>query len=180
MVNLTDNTGETIWTDNSYLYKITLADGSELGLGDVYPGGSESQANGRTFVKVVPAGQGMVFRYQRMDGNGDGGYGWPIGDKGYLHGLQVKPDGSEEIMNMSLSWEPSHLCLYNDNNNYGLVADQLANNRVALYGYNREGTLCGLRVSPGGDSIIAHVSDHALALDCEFVKVSTARFLGNF
>jgi hypothetical protein len=180
MVNLTDTKGDPIWSNDDFWYKISLADGSELGLGSLNPGGPVSQKNGRTFVKVVPAGQGMVFRYQRFDGDNRRDQGWPIGDKGYLRGLQVKEDGSEEIMNMSLSWEPPKLCLYNDNNNYGLLAEQLANHRVALYGYNRHGTLCGLRVAPGGDKIIAHESPHALALDCEFVKVSTPRFKGDF
>lgn len=156
-----------------------LADGSELGLGDKYAGGPVSEADGRTLVKVVPAGQGMVFRYQRFDGDNRRDQGWPIGDKGYLRGLQVKPDGSEVILNLSLSWEPVKLCLYNNNSNYGIVASQLPGNRVALYGYNRHGTVCGLRVTPEG-GIIAHESTHALALDCEFVKVGSGRFKGLF
>ncbi|KAI9148241.1 Cytochrome b2 [Paramyrothecium foliicola] len=168
MVNLTDNHGDIIVSNAGNWYKITLADGSELGLGDRYSGGSVSEANGRTLVKIVPAGQGLVFRYQRFDGDDRTGQGWPIGDKGYLRGLQVKSDGTEQIMNMSLSWEPSKLCLYNDNSNYGLLANQLPGNRVALYGYNRRGTVCGLRVT-SGRWVVAHESTHALALDCEFI-----------
>ncbi|KAH7313961.1 hypothetical protein B0I35DRAFT_480596 [Stachybotrys elegans] len=179
MANLTDNRGETIWSNNDHWYKITLADGSELGLGDRYPGGSVSQTNGRTLVKVVPAGRGMVFRYQRYDGDNREGFGWPTGDKGYLRGLQVTSDGAEVIMNMSLSWEPSKLCMYNDNSNYGIVAKQLPGNRAALYGSNRHGALCGLRVTAEG-IIIAHEGPHALALDCEFVKVGTGVFTGAF
>ncbi|RYP33637.1 hypothetical protein DL767_004686 [Monosporascus sp. MG133] len=179
MVNLTDNHGQPIWSNQEFWYKITLADGSELGLGNKYAGGPVSENNGRTLVQVVPAGQGMVFRYQRFDGDNRQNQGWPIGDKGYLRGLQVKPDGTEVVMNLSLSWEPSKLCMYNDNSNYGMIAEQLPGNRVALYGYNRHGTLCGLRVMPGGE-IIAHQSAHAMALDCAFVKVGSGRFQGLF
>ena len=177
---MTDSTGETIWSNAEYWYKIVLGDGSELGLGDLYPGGPTSTANNRTHVKVVPAGQGMVFRYQRNDGNNRASQGWPIGDKGYLRGLQVKPDGSEVVRNMSLSGGPlCQLCMYNDNSNYGILAGQLPGNRVALYGYNGGGGLCGMRVNPDGN-IIAHDSTHAMALDCAFVKVSTSRFVGLF
>ncbi|CAM1508715.1 Fc.00g055630.m01.CDS01 [Cosmosporella sp. VM-42] len=179
MVNLTDSSGQAIWSNQDFWYKIVLADGSELGLGEVYAGGPQSTKNGRTLVKVVPAGQGMVFRYQRFDGDNRKDQGWPIGDKGYLRGLQVKPDGSEAIKNMSLSWEPPKLCMYDDNSNYGFLAEQLSGNRVALYGYNRHGTLCGLRVTPGG-GVIAHESAHALALDCSFVRVGSRRFTGLF
>lgn len=121
----------------------------------------------------------MVFRYQRFDGDNRAHQGWPIGDKGYLRGLQVKSDGSEVIKNLSLSWEPPKLCLYNDNDNYGIVANQLPDHRVALYGYNRHGTLCGLRVT-SENHIVAHESQHALALDVAFVKVGTFRFTGLF
>jgi hypothetical protein len=91
----------------------------------------------------------------------------------------VHDDGTETVLNLSLSWEPSKLCLYNDNSNYGIRARQLAGNRVALYGYNRHGTLCGLRVTSEGN-VIAHESSFALALDCQFVKVSTDEFSGDF
>lgn len=177
--NLTDSNGEAIWSNEEFWYKITLADGTELGMGDRYHGGSVSEKNGRTLIKVVPAGQGLVFRYQRFDGDNRQNQGWPIGDKGYLRGLQVHEDGTETVMNLSLSWEQSKLCLYNDNDNYGLRARQLPGNRVALYGYNRHGTLCGLRVTPEG-IVIAHESSFALALDCEFVKVNSGEFKGLF
>ena len=177
--NLTDNTGERIWSNQDYWYKIVLDDGSELGLGEPHPGGPQSTKNGRTFVTVVPSGQGMVFRYQRADGDNRKDQGWPIGDKGYLRGLQVKPDGTEVIKNMSLSWSPPKLCMYDDNSNYGISAAQLPENRVALYAYNSSGTLCGLRVTPDRH-IIGHESAHALALDCEFVRVGTAKFTGLF
>jgi hypothetical protein len=179
MVNLTDSSGEAIFSNDDLWYKIQLADGTELGLGEKAAGGSASEKNGRTRVRVVPSGQGMVFRYQRHDGDSRGSYGWPIGDKGWLRGLQVGPDGNETILNMSLSWEPPRLCMYNDNSNYGLVANQLPGNRVALYGYDRHGTVCGLRVTPDGN-IIGHVSAHAMALDCTFVRVTAGRFRGFF
>lgn len=169
-----------ITSNNGRWYKIALPDGSELGLGTVYSGGPVSQQNERTFVSVVPAGQGMVFRYQRFDGDNTTGYGWPQGDRGYLRGLQVKPDGTEVIKNMSLSWEPPKLCMYNDNSNYGIVARQLAGNRVALYAYNRHGSLCGLRVTPDRQIIAHESSSHGLALDCEFVSVGTGQFTAMF
>jgi len=156
-----------------------LADGNEIGLGDRHHGGPVSEKNERTLLKITPAGQGMAFRYQRFDGDNRPNQGWPTGDKGYLRGLSIKPDGTEVAMNMSLSWEPPKLCVYNDNSNYGMVAEQLPGNRAALYAYNRHGVLCGLRVTSEG-IIIAHESSHALALDCEFVKVGSGRFKGLF
>jgi len=170
--DLVDIQGTQITSNQTQWYKISLADGTEFGLGDNYP---SSQNNGRTLVKVVPAGQGMVFRYQRFDGDNRASQGWPQGDKGWLRGIQVKDDGSEVIKNMSLSaGTPVKLCMYDDNNNYGFIAQQLPGNRVALYGYNGNGTLCGLRVTPEG-VIVAHNSAHALALDVSFVQVG-ARF----
>jgi hypothetical protein len=179
MGNLKDKNGEAIFSNDGLWYKITLADGTELGRGDPYEGGDVSAKNGRTHIKVVPAGQGLVFRYQRTDGSDAQDMGWPEGDKGYLRGLQVHPDGTETVMNLSLSWEPVKLCLYNDNNNYGLVARQLPGNRVALYGHNRHGNVCGIRVMPDG-TVIGHDSKNAMALDCEFVKVGTTMFKGRF
>jgi len=121
----------------------------------------------------------LVFRYQRFDGDNRASQGWPQGDKGWLRGIQVKPDGAEVIKNMSLSGaSPVTLCMYDDNSNYGFIAQQLPGNRVALYGYKAGGTLCGLRVTPTGE-IVAHNSPHALALDVSFVQVG-ARFPGLF
>ncbi|EFX00687.1 hypothetical protein CMQ_7689 [Grosmannia clavigera kw1407] len=180
MVDLKNIDGNQIVSNKGYWYKISLADGSELGLGDIYQGNYPSgkpPPNGRTLVKVVPAGQGMVFAYQRFDGDNRSNQGWPIGDKGYLRGLQVTPEGGEIVKNISLSWEPAKLCLYDDNTNYGIVAEQLPGNRAALYAYDQDGTVCGLRVVPGGN-VIAHKSTHALALDCQIVKVGTNRSTG--
>ncbi|KEY73935.1 hypothetical protein S7711_07775 [Stachybotrys chartarum IBT 7711] len=173
MVNLTDNSGEAIFSNPGDWYKITLADGKELGLGAPHP---SSANNGRTLVEVVPAGSGMVFRYQRKDGDDRQHQGWPIGDKGYLRGIQVLPDGSQVVKNLSLSWEPVKLCLYDNYDNYGMVATQLPGNRVALYGYNRHGGVCGLRVTPNGN-VIAHEAPYPLPLDCEFVKVNGGRYV---
>jgi len=167
--------GGQITSNPEKWYKISLADGTELGLGESRP---STLNNGRTLVKVVPAGQGMVFRYQRRDGENIANQGWPQGDKGWLRGMQVKPDGSQVIKNMSLSWEPLNLCMYDDNSNYGFITQQLPGNRVALYGYNRHGTLCGLRVTPDGN-IIGHESQYPLCLDCSFEEVG-AQFTGSF
>lgn len=120
----------------------------------------------------------MVFRYQRVDGRNIADQGWPHGDKGWLRGMQVQADGTEVIKNMSLSWEPLRLCMYDDNSNYGFVTIQLPGNRVALYGYNRHGTLCGLRVTREG-IIIGHESKYALGLDCSLVPVG-GQFRGYF
>ncbi|KAH7304257.1 hypothetical protein B0I35DRAFT_414546 [Stachybotrys elegans] len=177
MVDLTDNNGDQIRSDQEYWYKIALADGREIGLGEPW---KSSANNGRTLLKVVPAGQGIVWRYQRFDGDNRPAQGWPIGDKGYLRGLQVNFDGSETIKHMSVSAGSQHrLCGYDDNNNYGLVAEQLPKHRVALYAYNGSGNVCGLRVT-ADNIIIAHESGHAMALDCEFVRVSTRKFIGLF
>lgn len=71
--DLKDSDGNQIVSNKGYWYTITLADGSELGLGQIYPGTSYPSGkpipNGRTLVNVVPAGQGMVFAYQRFDGD---------------------------------------------------------------------------------------------------------------
>jgi hypothetical protein len=174
MAHLLDSSGDAIFSNDGLWYKIQLADGTELGLGE-----KSGARNGRTKLRVVPSGQGIVFRYQRHDGESQGSYGWPSGDKGYLRGLQVEPDGSETILNMSISGGAPHLCMYNDNSNYGVIANQLPHNRVALYGYDGHGRICGLRVAPDR-SIIGHVSAHALALDCAFVRVNAGRFTGFF
>ena len=120
----------------------------------------------------------MVFRYQRTDGGNAASQGWPQGDTGWLRGVQVKADGSEVIKNMSLSWEPTKICMYDDNSNYGFIAQQLPGNRVALYAYNRHGTVCGLRVTPD-NGVIGYESGHALCLDCAFVRVGS-HFKGLF
>lgn len=121
----------------------------------------------------------MIFRYQRQDGDNRAHQGWPIGDKGYLRGLQVMADGTHIVKNMSLSGVPVQLNMYDDNDNWGMLAEQLPKHRVALYGYLKNNKLCGIRVAPDG-SLIAHESPYAMALDCEFVKVSTPRFKGLF
>ena len=181
--NLTDTTGEIIVSNEGSWYKIVLADGSELGLGAFWPGSPKTSQNNRTLVKVVPAGQGMVFRYQRTDGNDRAHQGWPIGDKGYLRGLQVRDDHSELILNMGLSWDEStpqsNLCMFDTNENYGIIAEQLPENRVALYAYNKHNAVCGLRVDKHGH-IMAHRSQSPLALDCAFVRVGTSRSKGLF
>ena len=69
--------------------------------------------------------------------------------------------------------------MYNDNSNYGMLAEQLPGHRVALYRYNGNGVVCGMRVKPNGN-IVAYDSTYPMALDCAFVKVSTSRFVGLF
>lgn len=165
---MVDSQGNAIFTNKGDWYKIALADGTELGLGKPYP---SSQGNGRTLVQIVPAGQGMVFRYQRVDGQHLDHRGWPEQDKGWLRGIQVKSDGTEVIQEMSLSYEPLRLCMYSSLDNYGFKAHPLPGNRIALYGYNRHGTVCGLRVTPEGGIIGHESSTHPLALDCSFVPV---------
>lgn len=162
-----DSLGAQIATHANLWYKIALADGTELGLGDAIAG---TAGSGGSLVKVVPAGQGMVFRYQRVDGQDIPQQGWPQADKGWLRGIQVKSDGTEVIKNMSLSGDPAHLCMYNSNNNYGFITYDLGGNRVALYAYNRHGKVCGLRVTPAGE-IIGHEGKFPLGLDCSFVQV---------
>lgn len=74
--------------------------------------------------------------------------------------------------NLSLSADPAKLCLFDDNANYGILAEQLSGNRTALFAYDEHRAICGLRVIPGGQ-IIAHKSAHALGLDCRIVRVGT-------
>ncbi|EXJ87584.1 hypothetical protein A1O3_04544 [Capronia epimyces CBS 606.96] len=175
MVNLTDSSGEIIVSNLDDWYRIVLADGSELGFGDAYP---SKQNVDRTLIKIVPAGQGLVFRYQRTDGGDRLSQGWPIGDKGWLRGKHVKPDGTEVVKNLSLSWEPTKLALYESNDNYGFVAQQLPGNRVALYAYDRHGSVLGLAVTPD-KTVIGYASKYATSLDVSFVKTGS-HFKGHF
>ncbi|PNP75169.1 hypothetical protein FNYG_11495 [Fusarium nygamai] len=80
MVNLTDNSGNPIWSGPDNWYKIALADGTELGL--------DHDDSNWGYLKIVPACQGMVVRYQRQEDNNRPVYGWPIGDKGYFICMQ--------------------------------------------------------------------------------------------
>jgi hypothetical protein len=173
-VNLKDTAGETIWSSEGWWYKIALADGTELGLGEELP---SQLNNGRTFVQVVPAGQGCVFRYQRSNDDHRGIYGWPVGDTGYLRGIQVQENGKEIVKNLSIGGGNAAdvLCAYDTQDSWGFVGSQLHGNRIALYAHNSKGELVGLRVMRSGH-VHAHHSKHALALDCEFVKVGTWTF----
>ncbi len=130
---MTDSTGDPITSSDGHWYKIVLADGRELGYGEWLRG----DENNATTLKMVPAGGGMVFRYQRHDGDDRVGQGWPVGDKGYLRGLSVNANGTETTMNLSFNQEHwTMLCGYSHNGSFGFVASQLGNHRVALYGYN--------------------------------------------
>jgi len=163
MPDIMDNAGTMITSNESNWYKIALADGSELGLDSRSFGASND-------VIVVPAGQGMVVRYQRQDGKNIAHQGWPHGDKGWLRGLQVRSDGTTIVKNLSLSAGLPYLSGYDSNNNYGFLTHQLPQNRIALYAYNGKGTLSGLRVTPEG-RIVGHDHQYAMGLDCAFVEV---------
>ncbi|KIL83749.1 hypothetical protein FAVG1_13025 [Fusarium avenaceum] len=174
MVNLTDNEGHNIWSGPENWYKIALADGSELGIS--YPGSNPYQ------IQAVPAGRGMVVRYQRFDGDDRLNQGWPIGDKGYFRCMQLSHDGKEITLNMSLSGQQATFSAQTGNKAFGMRAEQLGNNRVALYGIDANGRLCGLRVrsTPGNAPVDPHFGDYLMGLDCEFVKVSTTLSKGSF
>ncbi|KAF4338746.1 hypothetical protein FBEOM_7368 [Fusarium beomiforme] len=174
MVDLTDNEGHKIWSGPENWYKIVLADGSELGIS--YPGSNPYQ------IQVVPAGRGMVVRYQRFDGDDRLNQGWPIGDKGYFRCMQLSHDGKQVLLNMGISGQQAAFTAMAENNAHGMRAEQLAHNRVALYGYNAEGRLCGLRVrsTSGNAPIDPHYGEYLVGLDCEFVKVSTKLSQGTF
>lgn len=171
--DLTDSSGVAISSNEDYWYKIVLADGSELGLGE-----PEDANNGRTPVLVVPSGQGMVFRYQSEDGKDIRDQGWPMGQKGYLRGMHVEPNRTQIIQNMSFSGGSPRLCMYDDNTNYGIVAEQISGNRVVLYGYRGE-SIVGMKVTPEG-AIIGYGRVHISGLVCSFVQVGTSISKGWF
>ncbi|KAJ0145924.1 hypothetical protein HZ326_11388 [Fusarium oxysporum f. sp. albedinis] len=146
MVNLKDNRGQDIKSGPDNWYKLALADGKDLFFIHRTEGGRATKC----FISAIDAGQGMVLRYQRYNGDDRPNQGWPIGDKGDLHAFI-----------------------------HGLRAEQLADNRVSLYAYDRDGKLRGLRV--GGPSTLSLGSgDFPVGLDCEFVKVSNGISKGNF
>jgi hypothetical protein len=179
MTNITDAQGEPIWSNNDAWYKIVLADGNELGCGAAVGGG-------RYLVRPVPAGQGMVVRYQRYGGDNSAGQGWPDADMGFLRAMQIKDDGSQIIMNVALYSDPGQpfrLCLTNETVEWpkGFFAGQLSDNRVALYANRRTDELCGLRVASNGQWIVGNrANDWLVGLECKFVKVGSSRSRGNF
>lgn len=172
--DLADNEGNNIWSGPGTWYKIVLADGSELGVS--YPRSNPYQ------IQVAPAGREMVVRYQRFDGDNRLNQGWPIGNKGYFRYMQISHDGKEVFLNMSISGQQAAFTAMEENKAYGMRAEQLAHNRVGLYGYDAGGRVCGLRVrsTQGPAPVDPHYGNFLLGLDCEFVKVSTSLSHGQF
>ncbi|KAF4959170.1 hypothetical protein FGADI_1857, partial [Fusarium gaditjirri] len=170
MVDLTDNAGNKILSGPENWYKIVLADGSEFGIG-YSPGGYY-------WVGIVPAGHGMVVRYQRFPGDDRLNQGWPIGDKGYFRCMQIDKVGKTLLLNLSMLHRRGYVSQMAEHPAHGMRAEQLAHNRVALYGYDEQGKLGGLRViwNSGERNVDEgwiepdYYAAHLTGLDCEFVK----------
>ncbi|KZT02681.1 uncharacterized protein LAESUDRAFT_684892 [Laetiporus sulphureus 93-53] len=166
MRNLLDINGNAIFTNK--WYKIMLSDGSELGFGVSLDGGKYGCA-------PVPSGQGLVIRYRRHQNDDLTIYGWPIGDCGYFKGYTVTPDGGQVLIkHLSLSnGSPPLLAWYDSDDSYGFVAKQLPGNRVALYAFDQNKAVAGLKVQNVGQGLSMHGVQGAypIALDCAFVEV---------
>ncbi|KAF7799915.1 hypothetical protein EIP86_011158 [Pleurotus ostreatoroseus] len=164
--NLVDIDGAIIGTNK--WYKIVLRDGSELGFG--------VKDKGRDSCAPVPAGQGLIIRYRRHqnDAQDHRFYGWPTGDKGWLKGYTVTPEGRQVFKHLSLSnGAPPILAWYDSDDSYGFVAKQLPGNRVALYAYDQNKATTGLKVQKldGGLSMHGTQGAYPIAFDCAFVEV---------
>ncbi|EXK28564.1 hypothetical protein FOXG_17145 [Fusarium oxysporum f. sp. lycopersici 4287] len=173
MVNLKDNQGQDIKSGPDNWYKLALADGKDLFFIHRTEGGRATKC----FISAIDAGQGMVLRYQRYNGDDRPNQGWPIGDKGDLRCLQY--GSAARIGVLFYTHDHTNLVTSEDAYIHGLRGEQLADNRVSLYAYDRDGKLRGLRV--GGPSTLSLGSgDFPVGLDCEFVKVSNGISKGNF
>ncbi|KAF7793875.1 hypothetical protein EIP86_004997 [Pleurotus ostreatoroseus] len=149
-------------------YKIVLRDGNELGWGVV--------DQGRDGCAPVPAGHGFVIRYRRdqVEDKDHPVYGWPAGDKGWLKGYTMMTNGNKAFRHLSLSMDaPPILAWYDSNDSYGFVAKQLPGYRVALYAYDKNHEVAGLKAQnmEGGQLIQGTQGAYPIALDCAFVEV---------
>ncbi len=144
-----------------------LLDGRELGFG--------VKDKGRDSCAPVPSGEGLIIRYRRNQNDQDHvQYGWPIGDKGYLKGYTVTPEGAPVFKHLSLSnGAPPILAWYDSDNSYGFTAKQLPGNRVALYAFDQNKAAAGLKVQKLGGGLTMHGTQGAypIAFDCALVEV---------
>ncbi|KAL0070297.1 hypothetical protein AAF712_002789 [Marasmius tenuissimus] len=169
--DLVDIDGNAITTDQ--WYKIMLSDGTELGIG--------ATVEGRKGSAPLPSGQGMVVRYRHKEDKDTAVYRWVEGETGFIRGLSVELDGTQNHKNLSLSrlLSPRVLAWYDDppvsGASYGIKAYQLPGNRIALYGLDEDGNALGLRVyheTAGGLSVRAMGGDWPLSLDVAFVRMN--------
>ncbi|KAF5708551.1 hypothetical protein FMUND_10570 [Fusarium mundagurra] len=188
MVNLVDSEGHAIFSGPDNWYKIALADGRELGLTPMILRPNYSNDYKHGFISAVSPGEGLIFRYQRFANDDRLNQGWPIGDKGYLRCFQPMYDGLSLNINLAPNNHPNvYDIVASESAQTPIHAEQLGHNRVALYVYDKDGKIRGIRLNRIGDArddgqrvLQQSRSDFLVPLDCQFVKVSTKVSKGLF
>ncbi|EWY80954.1 hypothetical protein FOYG_15247 [Fusarium oxysporum NRRL 32931] len=174
MVNLKDNQGQDIKSGPDNWYKLALADGK--GLFSIHR--TEGGRAKKCFISAIDAGQGMVLRYQRYNGDGRPNQGWRIGDKDYLRCYPNNGFVGSIGVNVYAAGFRSLVKADGDVDIHGFRAEQLADTRVSLYAYDKGGKLCGLRVA--GQTVTLDSDVFLVGLEYGFVKVSSAISKSNF
>ncbi|KAF5695414.1 putative urease [Fusarium globosum] len=168
MVNLKDNQGQEIKSGPDHWYKIVLRDGREL----VIAGGADRFHETTYLLAASHPGQGLILRYQRFNGDDRLNQGWPIGDKGYLRCGHYNKNGNVGVFPNSQG-DDNIVVTDRDELAYGLQAEQMAGNRVSLYGYDKDGKLRGIRLGGGGNPTLWLDSDMPTLRSQKFSKCTT-------